>query len=246
MAAGAAGAQVLLQPGTGARGRRRDWLAHSAASGMSLAVPPGQSVALLGRADATAVDLLDVIAGLRRPRYCMVAVDGLALHLLAGPALERYRAERGLVSGRFPLLPSLSVTGNVLAALPSRRPGAAARERAAELLAITGAAHLSGLEALDAEQHWRVLIARALLTRPRLVLAEDPAPGLDARAARAVLDLLMDLHARFGFTLLLATASVATAARCERAVTLAAGLITADELTGGDDSWTRGRVDRIG
>jgi len=243
-APGASGLGVTLSD-VQVHGRRRR--SPGADRGISLEVPPGQSVALLAPDDDTAIDVLDIVAGLRRPRSGTVSVGGLAVQRLTGPAMEHYRAERGLISSRFPLLSSLSVTDNVLAALPTRRAGAAAREKAAELLVFTGAGSVASqqVQALPAEQQWRILIARALLTVPRLVLAEDPAPGLDSRAARRVLDLLMDAHARFGFTLLLATSRLVTPARCDRALTLADGQVTADELTA-DDTWTRGRVDRIG
>jgi predicted ABC-type transport system involved in lysophospholipase L1 biosynthesis ATPase subunit len=220
-----------------------------AAAGISLLIPAGQSVALHSHVDSsTAVDVLDVVAGLRRPRSGQVIVGGVAVHRLTGAAVERYRADRGLLSERFPLLSSLSVTENVLAASRSRRADARARERAAELLVLTEMGHLASarVEALTAEQHWRVLVARALLPVPRLVLAEDPTPSLEPRSATRILDLLMDAHGRYGFTLLLATGRLVTAARCRRIVTVAGGLVTADELSDDDDPWTRGRVDRIG
>jgi putative ABC transport system ATP-binding protein len=88
-------------------------------------------------------------------------------------------------------------------------------------------------------------MARALLVVPHVVLAEDPSSGLDARAASRAMDMLMDAQARFGFTLLLATGRLATAARCERVVSLVDGRATGDELIA-DDAWTRGRIDRIG
>jgi putative ABC transport system ATP-binding protein len=227
------------------RGRERG---TRPADGITLQVPSGQSVALHSPADGTAVSLLDVVAGLSRPRSGQVTVDAVAVQLLTGSAMERYRGERGLVSARFPLLSSLSVTDNVLAALGIRRGDAAGRERAAELLVMTGTGDLGArcVERMSAEQQWRILIARALLPAPRLVLAEDPAPGLAARAAARVLDLLMDVHERFGFTLLLATGRLAAAARCQRLVSLADGMVRADELVGDDDPWTRGRVDRVG
>jgi putative ABC transport system ATP-binding protein len=205
-------------------------------------------VALRSQSDTTAVELLDAVAGLRRPRSGQVLVDGVAVHRLSGSALERYRADRGLLSSRFPLLSSLSVTDNVLAAARSRRPDAWARNRADELLAIAGAAHLTAtpVEALTAEQQWQILVARSLLPGPRLVLAEDPTPSLDPRSAARILDLLMDAYGRYGFTLLLATDRLVTAARCQRLVTFAGGLATADELSDDDDPWTRGRIDRIG
>jgi len=227
------------------RGRdRRD----APADGISLHIPAGQSVALYDGADRLAIGLLDVVAGLRRPRSGQLSVDGVAVHRLGGAALERYRGERGLLSGRFPLLSSLSVSDNVLTALRTRRTDAAARDRAAELLMTAGAAHLAAREvdSLSPEEQWRVLIARALLATPRLMLAEDPSPDLDARGSRRVLDLLMDAHARFGFTLLLATSRLATTVRCDRVVSLVDGLVATDEFCGDDDEWTRGRIDRIG
>jgi putative ABC transport system ATP-binding protein len=232
---------------TGVRVGGRERHPTAAADGINVHITAGQSVAMYDQADGSAVDLLDVVGGLRRPRSGQVGVDGVAVHRLSGGSLERYRGERGLISGRFRLLSSLSVTDNVLAALRTRRAHAAARDHAAELLAIAGAARLATrrVDALTAEQQWRVLIARALLAAPRLMLAEDPASVLDPRSARRVQDLLMDAHARFGFTLLLATGRLATTVRCERVVSLADGQLTADELTG-DDEWTRGRIDRIG
>jgi predicted ABC-type transport system involved in lysophospholipase L1 biosynthesis ATPase subunit len=219
-----------------------------AAVGVSLQIPAGQSVALHSHVDGTAVDMLDVVAGLRRPRSGQVVVGGVPVHRVSGAAMERYRADRGLLSERFGLLSSLSVIDNVLAASGSRRADVRVRERAAELLVLTGTGHLASaaVEALTAEQQWRILVARALLPGPRLVLAEDPTPSLRPRNAARILDLLMDAHGRYGFTLLLATDRLATAARCRRLVSLGDGLVTADELTGDDDPWTRGRVDRIG
>jgi len=168
------------------------------AAGISLVVPPGQSVALHSRDDSTAVSVLDVVAGLRRPRQGQVTVDGVAVHRLSGPAMERYRGERGIITDRFPLLSSLSVTDNVLAALRSRRVGAAARARAAELLGTTDAASLAArrVETLSPEQQWRILIARAVVqaaaragrgsgARPRRPCCR-PSPGPAHGPARAV------------------------------------------------------------
>jgi predicted ABC-type transport system involved in lysophospholipase L1 biosynthesis ATPase subunit len=213
--------------------------------GISLHIPASQSVALFDRADGCAVELLDVVAGRRRPRGGEVTVHGTR-HRMDVRALDRSQKDRWLYSGRFPLLPSRSVSGNMLSVLRSRRTDAA-RSRVAELLVITGAASLASrrLDTLSAEQLWRILIARALLIDPQVLLAEDPAPGLDSRTASLALDLLLDAHARFGFTLILATGRLATAARCERVVSLVDGQVTGDDLIG-EDAWTRGRIDRIG
>ena len=216
-------------------------------AGVSLSVPPGQSIALLSQPRETVIGLLDVIAGLSRPLSGQVRVDGLAVDRLGGQELDRYRARRGLVSARFPLLRSLSVTDNVLAALLVGRVDEPARERAALLLELTGAARLAGpVDRLPAEDQWRIMIARALVSSPRLVLAEDPTEILDSRAAGRILDVLMDVHAALGFTLVLAADRLATAVRCQRQVILAGGSVVEDEMASGDDAWTRGRIDRIG
>jgi predicted ABC-type transport system involved in lysophospholipase L1 biosynthesis ATPase subunit len=214
---------------------------------VSLVVPPGQSLALLSKPASSVTCLFDVVAGLARPASGHVWVDGVAVDQLSGAEIDRYHARRGLVSPRFPLLPSLSVTDNVLAARLAGRVDAATRERAARLLELTGAADLTGpVNRLPGEAQWRLMIARALMPSPRLLLAEDPTPGLDSRAATRVLDLLMDVQAMLGFTLLLTASGLATAIRCERLVNLVNGVVVTDELITGDDPWTRGRVDRIG
>jgi putative ABC transport system ATP-binding protein len=221
--------------------------ADSGLAGVSLQVPPGQSLALLSRPHGTATALLDVIAGLRRPRAGELRVDGVAVHRLGGREASRYRAERGLVSPRFPLLASLPVTDNVLAAPSADRPGGPAAERAVRLLEFAGVTRLTvPVEQLTAEERWRVMIARALVPCPRLLLAEDPATEVDSRAVDRVLDVLMDAHTRFGFTLVLAAERLAAAVRCERRVSLVDGAVAEDEITGDDDGWTRSRVDRIG
>lgn len=222
-------------------------------AGLSLRVPPGQSLVLLGRPHGTATALLDVVAGLRRPRTGEIWVDGVAVHRLGGREASRYRAGRGLVSPRFPLLASLPVTDNVLAAPPvdrsgqPGRPSAAETERALRLLEFAGVTRLAvPVDQLTAEERWRVMIARALMPCPRLVLAEDPATEVESRAVDRVLDVLTDAHDRFGFTLVLTAERLAAAVRCERRVSLVDGAVADDEITGDDDGWTRGRVDRIG
>ena len=221
--------------------------ADAGLAGISLRVPPGQSLALLSQPPGGAIDLLDLIAGVKKPRAGELLVDGMAIHRLGGREASRYRAGRGLVSPRFPLLESLPVTDNVLAAPSAVPPGAAAAERAAGLLEFTGVTRSDApVGELTAEERWRVMIARALVPGPRLLLAEDPATELDPRAVDRVLDVLTDAHARFGFTLVLAAGRLAATVRCERRVSLAGGTVAEDEMTGDDGGWTRGRVDRIG
>lgn len=216
-------------------------------AGITLAVPAGQSVALASKPKSDATDLLDVIAGLTPPRAGRVLVAGVAIDRLARAELDRYHAGRGLISVRFPLLPSLSVTDNVLAPLLAGRVDAATRARAARLLEFTGGARLTGrVDRLPLEDQWRIMAARALVSSPRLVLAEDPTSSLDSRAAARVLDVLVEAHTTFGFTLVLTADRLATAVRCQRQVSLVEGVVTEDQMASGDDAWTRSRIDRIG
>ena len=214
--------------------------------GLSLQVPPGQSLALLSRPHGTATALLDVIAGLKRPRAGELRVDGVALHRLGGREASRYRAGRGLVSPRFPLLASLPVTDNVLAAPSAGRP-------AGRMPSGRGAARVRRRHPADRSRgaaDGRRTVAGH--DRPGARAVPSPAAGrgsrdrVDSRAADRVLDVLMDAHARFGFTLVLVAERLAAAVRCERRVSLVDGAVAEDEITGDDDGWTRSRVDRIG
>ena len=223
-----------------------------AAPGISLSVPGGQSLALYGQPRNAAVAVFDMLAGLTAPQSGEVRVDGVAVHRLRGAGRDRFRARRGLVSPRFGLLPSLSVPDNVLAGPPAPGAPPPTPARAAQLLELVGLPGLGGhltappVTELTAEEQWRVVIARALAPAPRLLLAEDPASSLGPHAAGRVLDLLADVHEGAGCTLVLLAAHPATAARCQRRVLLSPGAVAEDELTSGDDAWTRSRIDRIG
>jgi putative ABC transport system ATP-binding protein len=207
---------------------------------LTLHIPAGQSVALHVEPTGDTGPLLDVIAGVRRPRTGTVIVDDIAVHELSGSALAQYGALRGMVSARFPLRPSLSALDNVLAGAPAEL----AAEEAARLLTAMGVTRARDpVGVLSAEQQWRVLVARGLRTRPRLVLAESPAGVLDARSTTAILDLLSDSQAQAGFTLLLSIVRLANASYCQRLVWLVDGAVVEDELID-DDPFVRGRLDR--
>jgi putative ABC transport system ATP-binding protein len=208
---------------------------------LTLFIPPGQSVALHSAPPSDASNLLDIVAGLARPRSGQVLVDDVRVDQLSGSALDSHLAAHGLVSARFPV-------GLTLSALDYVRAGASAAVTQAEakrLLAVTGVADVSStVGMLPSVEQWRVVFARALRGEPGLVLAEDPTPVLDPRSSTAILDLLTDVHAQFGFTLLLTIGRLAMASHCQRLVRLVDGSIVEDELIG-DDPLVRGRVDQI-
>lgn len=199
----------------------------------SLTVRPGEAVAILGPSGSGKSTLLNLIAGLDRPDTGTVTVDGARIDQLGetGAALHR-RTRIGMVFQFFNLLDDLTVTDNV--ALPARLAGLPRGEtdrRAAELLerlgidrhAHTHPGRLSGGE------RQRVAVARALMNRPALLLADEPTGALDTAAGQDVSRLLTELNAE-GQTVVLVTHDLALARSCtSRTIRIADGRITHDQ-----------------
>ncbi|MGW7093382.1 ABC transporter ATP-binding protein [Streptomyces sp. NPDC054874] len=198
----------------------------------SLTVRPGEAVAILGPSGSGKSTLLNLIAGLDRPDAGTVTVDGVRVDLLgeAGAALYR-RSKVGMIFQFFHLLDDLTVTDNV--ALPARLAGTAggkADRRAAELLELLGIDRHARTypNRLSGGERQRVAVARALVNRPPLLLADEPTGALDTAAGQDVSDMLTDLNAE-GQTIVVVTHDLALARSCtERTVRIADGRITGD------------------
>jgi len=186
---------------------------------VSLAVAAGEFVAIQGPSGSGKSTLLLTVGGMVRPTSGRVLVDGTDLYALSPGHRARLRAETlGFVFQLFHLVPYLSVLDNVL--LPTlARPAADARPRAAELLDRFGlaarAAHRPAELSIGERQ--RVAMARALLHRPRLLLADEPTGNLDADSAREVLAALAAFH-RDGGTVVLVTHEETAAGCAQRSV----------------------------
>jgi len=194
-------------------------------SGVSLALAPGEFVALLGESGVGKSTLLNCIAGLEPPDSGTVAIDGVALATLDESGLAALRRERlGFVFQAFHVLPHLSVAENV--ELPLRLLGrAGAAERAARVDALLAAVGLAGLGGrmpaqLSGGQLQRVAIARAVVHAPRLILADEPTGNLDPATAERVLQVLREQVRGSGATCLLVTHSAAAAAAADRVLRL--------------------------
>ncbi|MFJ2589929.1 ABC transporter ATP-binding protein [Streptomyces sp. NPDC087538] len=200
--------------------------------GASLTVQPGEAVAILGPSGSGKSTLLNLIAGLDRPDTGTVTVDGVRVDQLseAGSALYR-RSRIGMVFQFFNLLDDLTVADNI--GLPARLAGmtrGAAGSRAAELLQLLGidrhARTYPGR--LSGGERQRVAVARALMNRPALLLADKPTGALDTAAGEDVSRLLTDLNAE-GQTVVVVTHDLALARSCtNRTVRIADGRITED------------------
>lgn len=198
--------------------------------GVSLRVEVGEFVAVMGPSGSGKSTLLNLVAGLDRPTSGTVVVAGTDLGRLGEAALARFRRQRvGFIFQFFHLLPSLTVLENVLMpALLAGGSGAGARAR--ELMARLGIAELADRypARLSGGQQQRAAIARALVNRPSLLLADEPTGALDSQAGRQVMELLEDLH-REGQTILMVTHDAKLATRhTDRVISLADGQVVDD------------------
>ncbi|MDX3074933.1 ABC transporter ATP-binding protein [Streptomyces sp. MI02-7b] len=223
------------------RGVTRRYPGITALEGVDLVIDEGVSVALTGPSGAGKSTVLHVIGGMDRPDSGTVEVDGVELT----PArLDAHRRRIGFVFQRFHLLPALTALDNVLVPVLPRRVDFDRRERAMELLDAVGLAQRADAlpSQLSGGQQQRVAVARALINRPGLLLADEPTGNLDSSTGREIIDLLLSLSEQYGTTMLIATHDAEVAANCDRIVRLQDGRITSDEqVTPADDV-----LDRLG
>ena len=193
----------------------------------ALSLPPGSATAVEGPSGAGKTSLLHALAGIERPSAGHVRWDSDDLWAMPGSARDRWRRDRlGLVFQDMHLLPGLSARDNVL--LPvlfdHARVPPALRARALALLDQLGVADPGRRAAvLSRGERQRTALARALLRRPAVLLADEPTASLDAAAAHAVGTLLLDAAHAGGATLLVATHDPALLARLPRRLHLRAG-----------------------
>ncbi|WP_207939109.1 ABC transporter ATP-binding protein [Actinomadura darangshiensis] len=189
----------------------------AALDGVSLEVRGGDAVAVMGPSGSGKSTLLNMVAGLDKPTTGTVTVDGEDVGAKGEAALARFRRRRiGMVFQFFNLLDDLPALENValagrLVGVPARK----ARARALELLDELGIADRRAAypAVLSGGERQRVGVARALMNRPALLLADEPTGALDSGTGEQVRDLLLDLN-RKGQTVLLVTHDQALAGRC--------------------------------
>ena len=189
---------------------------------VDLALAAGESLAIRGESGSGKSTLLHLLAGLDVPDAGSIRWGASA------PDPSRRSRYLGLVFQSFHLVPELDALGNVLlAARMLGAPDIAARQRAKALLGQVGLAgraqHLP--PQLSGGERQRVAVARALINRPRLLLADEPTGNLDEHTGEAVLDLLVGLCAATGTALVLVTHNAAHAARCRGTRTLHDGVL---------------------
>jgi putative ABC transport system ATP-binding protein len=195
--------------------------------GIDLDIMTGEAVGIIGPSGSGKTSLLMVLAGLERATSGSILVAGQRVTELGEDALARLRRDSiGIVFQAFHLIPAMTALENV--AVPLELAGARdAGTRATEALRAVGLGHrLTHLPGqLSGGEQQRVALARAFAPQPRLLLADEPTGNLDQGTGDAVMDLLFQLRAEFGTTLLLITHDAHLAARCTRQVHLADGRV---------------------
>jgi putative ABC transport system ATP-binding protein len=210
-------------------GVRKDYGDTAALGGVSLQIRTGEAVAVMGPSGCGKSTLLNMIAGLDRPTAGSITVQGEDLGELNETGLALFRRRHiGMIFQFFNLIDDLPALDNV--AVAAQLTGSSARQarrRALELLDELGVADRrdSYPATLSGGERQRVAVARALMNRPALLLADEPTGALDSRSGEQVMDLLIDLN-QIGQTLLIVTHDRHLATRCaSRLVEMADGRV---------------------
>jgi ABC-type lipoprotein export system ATPase subunit len=195
--------------------------------GVDLEATEGQAVALCGPSGCGKSTLLHLVGGLDEPDRGRVAVNGVELNRHRD-MVQFLRHEVGFVFQLHNLIPDLTLEENCM--LPAEAAGTdrrAARERLMILADRTGLKDRLGhrIQKLSGGERQRTALCRALMNRPRILLADEPTGSLDEKTTSVVFDVLLDLARSEGVTLLMATHDLGLARACDRVVTMHDGRI---------------------
>ncbi len=199
--------------------------------GVGLEIEAGESVGVVGPSGAGKSSMMMIIGGLEHATSGKVEVAGADLTALNEDQLALWRRGAvGIVFQSFRLVPTMTALENV--AMPLELAGRAdAFVRAERQLGAVGLGHRLGHypEQLSGGEQQRTALARAFVAEPKLLLADEPTGNLDGTTGQAIIELMFELRARAGTTMVLITHDRALAGRCDRVVHLADGLIVGDE-----------------
>jgi putative ABC transport system ATP-binding protein len=201
---------------------------------VSFEVPAGQFAVIMGASGSGKSTLLGLLAGLDTVTSGTVILDGVDISRMKEDDLARLRGRKiGFVFQSYQLVPTLNAEENVL--LPAELSGAGreSRKRAAELLQRVGLANRARhypVQLSGGEQQ-RVALARAFITRPPILMADEPTGNLDSKNGKHILELLLQLNREEGTTLVLVTHDRQLADYADRVIVLADGRIESDQLS---------------
>lgn len=202
--------------------------------GLTLELKRGEMAAVVGPSGAGKTTLLYLLAGLDRPTGGEVEHDGERLDTMSADDLARHRNQRiGFVWQLANLLPEFTARENVALPLLVRgesreRAGQEAEQWLAEVGLAERADHLAG--ELSGGEQQRAALARALVTRPPVLFADEPTGNLDAASSDRILELLVELHRTHALTSIWATHNLELAGRCDRVWRLERGRLAAGRI----------------
>ena len=213
----------------GERGNRVDAL-----RGIDLSISKGEFVAVMGASGSGKSTLLHILGSVDKPTEGKVVIDGTELSTLNRTQAAVFRRRKvGLVYQFYNLIPTLTIRKNILMplALDKKKPNQEYFEKVVGSLGLAGR-----LEALPGQlsggQQQRAAIARSLIYRPALLLADEPTGNLDQKNSREVIDMLRLSNRNLGQTILLITHDERVALEAERIITMEDGHIISDERRG--------------
>jgi putative ABC transport system ATP-binding protein len=201
--------------------------------GITFSVPRGQFLAIMGVSGSGKSTLLGLLAGLDTVTSGSIVLDGTEISNMKEDKLARLRGEKiGFVFQSYQLVPTLTAEENIL--LPAELSGrnGDSRQRARDLLQRVGLSnrgHHYPVQLSGGEQQ-RVALARAFVTRPPILMADEPTGNLDTANGRHVLELLLEMNREEKTTLILVTHDRKLAENADRIITLQDGTVLSDEL----------------
>jgi putative ABC transport system ATP-binding protein len=215
----------------------RKWIQNGARrveilKGITLTIPAGQFVAVVGASGSGKSTLLGLLAGLDTPSEGEIWLDGVPIHNLAETQLAEVRGKKiGFVFQSYQLIPTLTALENVLLPyeLNFEGNGLAQARRLLEEVGLGERVEHYPIQLSGGEQQ-RVALARAFVVDPPIVMADEPTGNLDSTNGKLVLDLLLERNRKAGTTLVLVTHDPEVASRADRRIVLRDGMVVEDTL----------------
>ncbi len=196
--------------------------------GMSFTIERGEWVAVTGPSGAGKSTLLGILSGLDNPTGGTIAIDGIDITSMGENRLAKLRNEKvGIVFQSFNLIPTLTAQENVAAPLYVSSDRRNATQRAKEVLERVGLGSRMRHRPhqLSGGEQQRVAVARALVTRPPVLVADEPTGNLDSKTSAQILDLFAELHRDLGITLVVVTHDPTVAKRAQRVLHIVDGVL---------------------